>query len=149
MPQRAGPPHADSLSAEYRRVVRLATDAGERGLDEEAFFDELQRIRQRVAAARREPEKAQEFTRSRQPARDRLTSVIDETRDLAATCNKVGLEERRVLLDWWVLDVLVVVEPIPGMKRANNRTAIVTLRTAPDAPGISPSAVSSPRRATI
>ena len=124
----------DSLSAEYRRVVRLATAAGERGLDEEAFFDELQRIQQMMAAARRELEEAQEFARSRQLAWDRLTSVIDETRNLAATWDKVGLEERRVLLDWWVLDVLIVVEPIPGMKRANNKTAIVTLRTAPDAP---------------
>jgi len=39
-----------------------------------------------------------------------------------------------VLLDWWVLGVLIVVEPIPGMKRANRKWAIVTLRSAPDAP---------------
>lgn len=42
----------DSLSAEYRKVVRLATTAGERGLDEEAFFEELQRIQQKSAATR-------------------------------------------------------------------------------------------------
>jgi hypothetical protein len=33
-----------------------------------------------------------------------------------------------------VPDVLVVVEPIPGMRRANHETAVITLPTAPDAP---------------
>lgn len=80
----------DSLSAEYRKVVRLATTAGERGLDEEAFFEELQRIQQKMAAARRELDEAQAFARSRQMAWDRLTSAIDETRNLAGTWEKVG-----------------------------------------------------------
>jgi hypothetical protein len=53
---------------------------------------------------------------------------------LAATWDKGRIEERRVPLDWWILDVLIVVEPIPGMKRANHETALVTPRTAPDAP---------------
>jgi hypothetical protein len=69
----------------------------------------------------------------------------------AETVAQVGLEERRVLLDWWVLDVLIVVEPIPAMKRANPKWAIVTLRSAPYAPrhfalgdyGSSPSSISS------
>jgi hypothetical protein len=45
-----------------------------------------------------------------------------------------GPEERKVFLDYWVYDVLIVVEPVPGMKRANRKTAVVTLRTAPGAP---------------
>lgn len=73
-------------AGEYRVLLllnfRLATAAGERGLDEEAFFDELQRIQQMVAVARRELEEAQEFA---QLSLGRLTSVIDETRNLAAT----------------------------------------------------------------
>jgi hypothetical protein len=59
--------------------------ASERGLDEEAFFEELQRIQQKMAAARRELDEAQAFPHSRQMAWGRLTSAIDGTRDLAAT----------------------------------------------------------------
>lgn len=29
---------------------------------------------------------------------------------------------------------MIVVEPIPGMKRANEKTSVATLRTDPDAP---------------
>jgi hypothetical protein len=43
----------------------------------------------------------------------------------------LGEEERKVLLDYWVYHVQVIVEPIPGMKRANVKSAEVVLRTAP------------------
>ena len=36
--------------------------------------------------------------------------------------------------DYWVYDVTLVVEPVPGMKRANNKTVLVALRTNPQAP---------------
>jgi hypothetical protein len=34
----------------------------------------------------------------------------------------VSLEQRRAIFDWWVLDVLISVEPIAGRKRANQKT---------------------------
>jgi hypothetical protein len=43
-------------------------------------------------------------------------------------------EERKILFDYWVEDVLIVVQRVPGKKRANQKTAIVTLRAAPNAP---------------
>jgi hypothetical protein len=48
-----------------------------------------------------------------------------------------------VLLDWWVLDMLIVVALIEVMRRANHTTAVVTLQTAPTARGTCRSAVSS------
>jgi hypothetical protein len=96
-------------------VVRLATTGGERALDEEAFFEELQRIPQRALGGR--------WTRPRpSPVRVRWPGIgsparSTKNRNLAATRGKVGLEERRVLLDGWVPDVLIVVEPIPWMMR--------------------------------
>jgi hypothetical protein len=48
--------------------------------------------------------------------------------------DSAGLTERKILLDIWVLDVVVVVDPIPGRKKANRKTAYVTLRSAPDLP---------------
>jgi hypothetical protein len=65
---------------------------------------------------------------------NRISGVIDETRNLADVWDEGGLDERRTLLDSWVLDVLIAVEPTPGMKKANEKTVIVTLRSAPDAP---------------
>jgi hypothetical protein len=66
--------------------------------------------------------------------KDLISAAIDETRNLAEVWDKVGLDERRTLLDCWVPDVLIAVDTIPGMKKANEKTAIVTLRSAPDAP---------------
>jgi hypothetical protein len=101
------------------------------------FPDSLLAVQQRVRAAQEEIEHAESFARSREIAWSRISAAIDERRNLAETWDRVGLEEHGVLLDWWVLDVLIVVEPIPGMNRANKtKHAIVTLRSAPDAPQV-------------
>jgi hypothetical protein len=124
----------EALEQQYTRQVRQMTLAQDRGLDDQAFLDVLQETQQKKQAAQAELDKAREFLRSRTIAWDRISGAIDETRNLAEVWDKVGLDERRTLLDWWVLDVLIAVEPTPGMKKANEKTAIVTLRTAPDAP---------------
>jgi multidrug efflux pump subunit AcrA (membrane-fusion protein) len=123
-----------SAEAEYKNQVRLVAKAQARGLPDEPFFDEMARIQQQIAAALADLEQAEEFARSRELAWERLEKVINESRNLAETWDRVGLSERRILLDWWVLDVMIVVEPIPGMRRANHKSAVVTLRSAPDAP---------------
>lgn len=41
------------------------------------------------------------------------------------------LGDRRVLFSHWVEEVHIVVERIPGMKRANNKTAVVWLKRLP------------------
>jgi hypothetical protein len=104
-----------------------------RDIDEDELLDELEATQQKLNAARSDVEKAHEFQRSRKVAWERLSKVIDDTRNLAETWDKVGLDERRLLLDWWVLDVQIVVEPIEGMKKANEKTAVVTLRSDPNA----------------
>ena len=120
--------------SDYKKQAQLLSDAARRGLNQEPFFEELERIQQKENAARAELETAEDYSRSRDLAWSRLERVINETRNLGETWNQVGLDERRVLLDWWVLGVLVVVEPIPGMKRANHKSAVVTLRSDPHAP---------------
>lgn len=124
----------ETLEQQYTRQVRQMTLAQDRGLDDQAFLDVLQETQQKKQAVQAELDKAREFLRSRTIAWDRISAAIDETRNLAEVWDKVGLDERRTLLDWWVLDVLIAVDPIPGMKKANEKTAIVTLRSAPDAP---------------
>jgi hypothetical protein len=114
--------------------VKRLSWAEDQGLPLEPFEDEVLQVSQQLNAARAELEKAKGFARSREVIWKRLSQVSHETRNLAETWERVELEERRLLLDWWVLDVMIVVEPIPGMKRANNKSAIITLRSAPDAP---------------
>lgn len=124
--------------AEYSRLARrataVATQIGEE-LDED---DELTRAmvaaKQRRRAAETDLEEANAFAASRENAWQRLQGIIKESRNLAAAWDSAGPEERRILFDYWVLDVLIVVEPIEGMKRANQKTALVRLRTAPNAP---------------
>jgi len=60
-----------------------------------------------------------------------LSKLIDETRNIGDTWDELDDPGRKTNLDYWVYDVLLVVEPIPGMKKANKKTALVTLRTAP------------------
>jgi hypothetical protein len=99
-----------------------------------AQFEELARLSQKLTAGRKELQVAEQFASERQLPWERIAAAIDETRNLAATWDAVGLEERRVLFDWWVLDLMIAVEPLEGYKRANQKYAIVTLRSAPDAP---------------
>jgi len=131
---KAGEARIEALEQKQGSVVRHLTRAQGAGLDEDAFFEELNRIQQQLNAARADLEETREFARCRTAAWEHITQTINETRDLAATWDRVSLDERRILLDWWVLDVMIIVEPIPGMKRANQKTAVVTLRSAPDAP---------------
>lgn len=49
---------------------------------------------------------------------DRLSHIIHETRTLAAVWERAGPDERKILLDYWVYDILIVSQPVPGEKRA-------------------------------
>lgn len=62
------------------------------------------------------------------------SSISSWPKTLAAAWETGTVEERSTLLDYWVLEVLMVVEPIPGMKRANVKTALVWLRSDPEIP---------------
>lgn len=122
------------LESEYTAVARDQMRAGKQGRPTEPYDEELTAITQRLTTAKNDLETAQRFAAERQVQWDRIAAAIDETRNLADTWDAVSLDQRRTIFDWWVLDVLISVEPIEGRKRANQKTAIVTLRSAPDAP---------------
>ena len=65
---------------------------------------------------------------------DRLCGIVPETTSIAAARAQDGVEERKIPLEHRVYDELIVMEPIPAKKRANRQTAMVTLRTAQNAP---------------
>ena len=121
-------------SQRYKRAMRRLALYDEDGLDDDEAVKVLKEARNRRDEAESELRKAEEYARSRTLAWDRLEAMLHETRNLAAAWAAAGLEDRRVLLDWWVLDVVIAVEPIPSKKKANCKTAQVTLRSDPNAP---------------
>lgn len=139
---------ADEAVAQAERDVKLSASAYERlsqlvakvlgrdaeGRSDDALVDQLKASNQALDSAKHALEEAKAFARSREEVWPRLSTIIHETRNLAATWEKATPEERKILLSYWVLDVMIVVEPVPGMKRANHKTALVVLRTIPNAP---------------
>lgn len=121
------------FESEYAVVARDQMRAGKQGRPTEPYDEELTAITQRLTAAKHDLDTAQQFAAERQVQWDRIAAAIDETRNLADAWDAVSLEQRRAIFDWWVLDVLISVEPLASGKRGK-KTAIVTLRSAPDAP---------------
>jgi hypothetical protein len=89
---------------------------------------------QNLETAGAEPAKVETFAAEQKVQRDRISKVIDETRNPADIWDSVSLEQRKTIFDWWVLDVLISVEPLGGRKRANQKSAIPFLHSAPGAP---------------
>ena len=120
----------------YRRLSRIAAAvSSEQSEDkDDALVQQLTDAKNAVKAAKDRQLEAEAFVESRASAWERLSKIIHETRNIAAAWKKATPEDRKVLLDYWVLDVLVVVEPIPGKRRANQKTALVYLRNAPNTP---------------
>lgn len=121
----------DEAKKRLLRMVRAVAIVADGDFDEEVFKKETESVKLEVKAAERRLQEAEELATSRHDAWARLSGIIDETRNLAAAWERGGAEQRKALLDYWVLDVWIAVEPIPGKKRANNKTAIVTLQTTP------------------
>ena len=124
----------------YKRLSRMAaklaasTSIDEADDGEDALLEQLTAAKQQLHASKERLVEALEFVKSRESAWEKLSSIIHESRNLAAAWETASPEERTVLLDYWVADIWIVVEPIPGKRRANKKTAIVSLRTAPNAP---------------
>lgn len=127
----------EEAQRKYAWIARKVSQVQEDDADEDeddALVKELKLAKAAIKHSKSELEAATQFARSKEDAWEELSKIISDSRNLAAAWDKAGPEERKVLFDYWLLDVLIVVEPIPGMKRANKKTALVTLRTAPNAP---------------
>lgn len=125
----------DATQRQYERLARAVSQVrGDADDADDALVQQLMAAKAAIKMARADLESAEQFARSKENAWEELSRIIGETRNLAAAWDKATPEERKMLYDYWLLDVLIVVEPIPGKRRANRKTAIVTLRTAPNAP---------------
>jgi DNA invertase Pin-like site-specific DNA recombinase/predicted component of type VI protein secretion system len=137
----------ESLDRQNKKLAQtLAILSANEDFDIAEFEKQVKPVQQKLAAARTALKDAEKFASSREEAWERIASVIDETRNLAEAWPTLDETGRKALLDYWVYNVQIVVEPIPSMKRANEKFAVVTLRSAPNDPrffaldGQSPSA---------
>jgi hypothetical protein len=124
----------EDLQRKRSRVLSNSLELDLSSEEGDVVREKLARLRQQITAAEAEVREIEEQTRSHAMAWGHLTDILSETRNLADAWDSVELAERKILLDMWVLDVVVVVEPISGRKKANRKTAYVTLRSAPDLP---------------
>jgi hypothetical protein len=123
----------------YKRALRtfvavVGSEERVSAKEDDAVAEELQVLRNQVADAERSMHDAQRYAESGDRAFERLVHLIHETRNVARAWDRVGDVERRTILDYWVYAIYIAVEPVPGMKRANQKTAVVVLRTDPFAP---------------
>jgi DNA invertase Pin-like site-specific DNA recombinase len=116
------------------RAVAKMAGAGAEPSEDDPLMRELVAAKRQIATANRDLTEAERFARSHEDSWQRLSAIIHETRNIGQIWDRCSPEDRAALLDYWVLDVLVVVERIPEKRRANFKTAVVTLRTAPHAP---------------
>lgn len=125
----------EKLERQNKKLAQtLAVLSANADFDIAEFENQVKPVQQKLAAARTALKDAEKFAASREEAWERLSSVINETRNLAEAWPTLDETGRKALLDYWVYNVQIVVEPIPGMKRANEKFAVVTLRSAPNDP---------------
>ena len=137
----------------FRALARTASRLAEQGLEvseDDALMRELAAAKRQIQAAKSDLSEAERFAASVEDAWAKLEAIIHETKNIAQVWDLCSAEDRAAILDYWVLDLLVVVERVPGKRRANIKTAVVTLRTSPHVPrdfDISSGASSAARRA--
>ena len=137
---------ADEMVASAKRSVEEAESQNARlakslakltmleGFDADAFEASAKEVHQKLTTAKKELEEAESFASTHEKAWERLSAIIHETRNLGHAWPSLTEEERKVLLDYWVYHVEIIVEPEPGKVRSSRRYAVVTLRTAPKDP---------------
>jgi hypothetical protein len=121
----------DRQQRSLKKVKRLISEIADPDFDEDEFKEQFKQAKQRVREARRKVELAEEFAASTENAWKRTRAAIHETRNIAESWERMDIEDRRILFSHWVEEVHIVVEKLPEMKRANNKTAVVWLRDIP------------------
>jgi hypothetical protein len=119
---------------EMDRIAERVMLLTEEGFDGTQVREKLRACKAVYVQAQERLSEAEAFAQSREDAWREISRVIDETRNLAGAWDRLDDAGRKTLLDYWVLDVWIAAERIPGKRRANHKTGIVTLRTAPTMP---------------
>lgn len=125
------------LEAELGSLVKsISLTAGD---DEElkGMLDkQAEPVKRQLAAARADLEECNAFAVSKEETWAAVSELICETENLASLWSSLEDEDprRKTLFDYWLLDLLIVVEPVPGKKRLNHKSAGARLASIPASP---------------
>lgn len=128
---RAASDRIAELKTEELRLIRLGGDASKRELSTDEILNEIKRVQTEAEHATEDLRKAKEITETAESTWMRVENSIHETRNLAAIWPNASIKERGVLLNHWVDELLICVEPVAGMRRKNQKSALAFLRSAP------------------
>jgi hypothetical protein len=123
-----------NLTEQRSAVARLQMEAAKRKVDSADYWNEIDRLNQSIETARKEQEELEAFAKQSAQHWLRLQSVLHETRNLGTIWDSLSVVERKRVLERWVDGILVAVEPISGMRRANRKFGIIYLESAPGIP---------------
>lgn len=125
----------EQCQRDYDKLARTVRLVGVDHDDEnDPLIKELLAARACIATARRALAEAEGFAKSKEEAWAEVSRIIADSRNIANAWDHASPEQRRTLIKYWVVHVMIVVQRIPGKRRANRKTAIVTLRTSPHTP---------------
>lgn len=119
------------LEDDLTRAVANLEKAQKRQMDDAAFWESIDKINEQMAEVRKERDAALDMEKAANGAWDTIRELLDETKNLESIWESGDFEKRRQILDWWVRQVLIVVDQEPGKRRSGNKYALVFLRTAP------------------
>ncbi|MBY0491116.1 MAG: recombinase family protein [Gemmatimonadaceae bacterium] len=117
------------------KLVMLQFDHGEVPADD-PMHDELRKLRAELSAAKDKLKALEASSTAKSPEQKsaRIEELLQSSSFLERAWSKMSIERQKALFDYWVDHVLIVVDEIPGYKRANLKTAIVDLAILPNDP---------------
>lgn len=117
-------------------VKTISLTAGDDANLKEMLDGQVEPVKRQLAAAGDDLERCKDFAESKEETWAAVSSILSEIRNLASLWSSLEDEDprRKTLLDYWLLDLLIVVEPVPGKKRLNSKSALARLASVPGSP---------------
>jgi hypothetical protein len=129
-------------------VKTISLTAGDDTKLKEMLDGQVEPVKRQLAAAEADLERCKDFAESKEETWTAVSGILSETRNLASLWSSLEDEDprRKTLLDYWLLDLLIVVEPVPGKKRLNSKSAVARLASVPGSPRYFSSVTLTPAR---
>lgn len=117
-------------------VKNISRTAGDNDKLKKRLERETEPLKRQLAAAEAELEHCRKFAESKEKTWASVSEIISESRNLASLWSSLKEEDtrRKTLFDYWILDLLIVVQPIAGKKRLNTKSAVARLASIPGSP---------------
>jgi hypothetical protein len=118
------------------RVKTISVAAGDNKKLKERLDKDVEPLKRNLAAAEAELERCRKFAESKEETWTAVSKILSESRNLASLWSSLEDEDprRKTLFDYWLLDLLIVVQPVPGKKRLNVKSALARLASIPGSP---------------